>query len=87
MSRSPRYYVGNPSDSDQTLGCAQRELLLIDGLLTSGMGSWADAAEHIGTRTREEVEAHYNEVYVNSEDWPMPVGANFTVFFAPPADR
>ncbi|KAG9006783.1 Transcriptional adapter ada2 [Tulasnella sp. JGI-2019a] len=51
---------------------ADEELLLIDGLLTSGMGSWADAAEHIGTRTREEVEAHYNEVYVNSEDWPMP---------------
>ncbi|KAG8900245.1 Transcriptional adapter ada2 [Tulasnella sp. 403] len=51
---------------------ADEELLLVDGLLASGMGSWADAAEHIGTRTREEVEKHYNEVYVNSEDWPLP---------------
>lgn len=37
------------------------------------MGSWADAADHIGTRTRQEAERHYNEVYVNSPDWPMPV--------------
>ncbi|KAG8956216.1 Transcriptional adapter ada2 [Tulasnella sp. 424] len=36
------------------------------------MGSWADAAEHVGTRTREEAERHYNEVYVDSPDWPMP---------------
>ena len=50
-----------------------RELLLIDGLLASGMGSWADAAEHIGTFTREDAEKHYNEVYVQSPDWPMPV--------------
>lgn len=54
-----------------------RELLLIDGLLTNGMGSWADAAEHVGTRTREEAERHYNEVYVDSADWPMPVGTHF----------
>ncbi|KAG9050219.1 Transcriptional adapter ada2 [Tulasnella sp. UAMH 9824] len=51
---------------------ADEELLLIDGLLANGMGSWADAAEHIGTRTREEAERHYNEVYVTSPDWPMP---------------
>jgi len=47
---------------------------MIDGLLASGMGSWADAADYIGTRTKEECEAHYNEVYVSSPDWPIPVG-------------
>lgn len=47
------------------------------------MGSWADAAEHIGTRTREEVERHYNEVYVDSEDWPIPV--SFSASFCPKA--
>ncbi|KAG8933840.1 Transcriptional adapter ada2 [Tulasnella sp. 418] len=51
---------------------ADEELLLIDGLLASGMGSWADAAEHVGTRTKYEAEKHYNEVYVNSPDWPRP---------------
>ncbi|KIO25320.1 hypothetical protein M407DRAFT_25331 [Tulasnella calospora MUT 4182] len=51
---------------------ADEELLLIDGLLANGMGSWADAAEHIGTRSREESERHYNQVYVTSPDWPMP---------------
>lgn len=50
-----------------------RELLLIDGLLASGMGSWADAAEHVGSRSKEEVEAHYQAIYVASDEWPMPV--------------
>lgn len=30
-------------------------------------------AEHVGTRTMEEVEEHYNSVYVDSPDWPLPV--------------
>lgn len=58
-----------------------RELLLIDGLLANGMGSWADAAEHVGTRSREEAERHYNEVYVTSPDWPMPVSFHVPQLF------
>ena len=30
-------------------------------------------AEHVGTRTKEEVEEHYNSIYVDSPDWPLPV--------------
>lgn len=30
-------------------------------------------AEHVGTRTKEDVEEHYNSVYVDSPDWPLPV--------------
>jgi transcriptional adapter 2-alpha len=29
-------------------------------------------AEHIGTRTKEDVEEHYNSVYVDSRDWLLP---------------
>lgn len=50
-----------------------RELLLVEGLSIQGMGNWEAVAEHIGTRTKEEVEKHYNEVYVNSKSWPLPV--------------
>ncbi|KAJ1889869.1 Transcriptional adapter ada2 [Kickxella alabastrina] len=51
---------------------ADEELLLIDGLRQFGMGNWKDAAEHVGTRTKEECEQHYMDVYVASDSWPLP---------------
>ena len=50
-----------------------RELLLLTGISMNGIGNWKKIAEHVGTRTKEEVEAHYREVYTESEKWPMPV--------------
>lgn len=50
-----------------------RELLLIEGISQEGLGNWQMIAEHIGTRTKEDVEEHYNSVYVDSRDWPLPV--------------
>jgi len=38
-----------------------------------GIGNWKKIAEHVGTRSKEEVEEHYRKVYVESKDWPMPV--------------
>lgn len=52
-----------------------RELLLITGLASHGIGNWKKIAEHVGTRTKEDVEKHYNEVYVESPDWPLPVSS------------
>jgi Myb-like DNA-binding domain len=50
-----------------------RELLLLEGISLQGLGNWQAIAEHVGTRTKEEIEAHYNSVYVDSPDWPLPV--------------
>lgn len=50
-----------------------RELLLLTGISTNGIGNWKKIAEHVGTRSKEEVEEHYRRVYVESKDWPMPV--------------
>jgi transcriptional adapter 2-alpha len=40
--------------------------------MKDGLGNWADAATHIGTRTKEDCERHYLEVYLgvgpNGED-------------------
>ncbi|CAO1622168.1 unnamed protein product [Parajaminaea phylloscopi] len=47
---------------------ADEELLLIDGCQTYGLGNWADIADHIGNRTKEEVEAHYVSVFVEGRD-------------------
>lgn len=52
----------------------RRELLLLKGIATHGFGNWKKIAEHVGTRTKEEVEKHYNQVYVDSKSWPLPVG-------------
>ena len=60
-----------------TLECSLREdfreLLLLTGIVSQGIGNWKKISEHVGTRTKEEVEKHYNEVYVDSMDWPLPV--------------
>lgn len=50
-----------------------RELLLISGLQTSGMGNWLDVAEFVGTRTKEECEKHYNETYLLDRSKPRQV--------------
>ena len=50
-----------------------RELLLVEGIAQQGLGNWQAVAEHVGTRTREEVEEHYNTVYIDSPNWPRPV--------------
>ena len=52
-----------------------RELLLLTGIASHGLGNWKKIAELIGTRTKEEVEEHYDSVYVESPDWPLPVSA------------
>lgn len=53
--------------------CDSRELLLIEGLILNGLGNWAAAAEHTGTRTPEEAQQHYHDVYEESPAWPLPV--------------
>ncbi|KAL9939797.1 hypothetical protein V8E36_001614 [Tilletia maclaganii] len=47
---------------------ADEELLLIDGCQTYGLGNWADIADHIGNRTKEEVERHYLDVFIYGKD-------------------
>lgn len=36
----------------------------MSGLMKDGLGNWAEAAAHIGTRTKEDCERHYLEVYL-----------------------
>ena len=43
---------------------ADEELLLISGLIVHGLGNWIEVASHVGTRTKEECERHYEEVYL-----------------------
>lgn len=46
--------------------------MLLTGIASHGLGNWKKIAELIGTRTKEDVEEHYNSVYVESPDWPFP---------------
>ncbi|ODN97399.1 transcriptional adapter 2-alpha [Cryptococcus wingfieldii CBS 7118] len=47
---------------------ADEELLLISGLIQNGLGNWAEVAQHVGTRTKEECEKHYLEVFLGVGD-------------------
>ncbi|KIY44569.1 SWIRM-domain-containing protein, partial [Fistulina hepatica ATCC 64428] len=58
---------------------ADEELLLLKGIQTHGLGNWKKIAEHVGTRTKEDVEEHYLSVYINSPDFPLPVDTDFYV--------
>lgn len=61
---------------------ADEELLLIQGLETHGLGNWQEVAEHIGTRTKEDCEKHYEKIYLSGggprEFLPTPKRFNIT---------
>ncbi|GAA5988460.1 hypothetical protein JCM5350_005200 [Sporobolomyces pararoseus] len=52
---------------------ADEELLLIEGAEMYGLGNWSDISEHVGGRTKEECKLHYEETYLNSNEWPLPI--------------
>ena len=52
---------------------ADEELLLIEASETAGLGNWADVAEQVTSRSKEELEKHYLECYINSPEYPLPV--------------
>ncbi|KAG0147877.1 hypothetical protein CROQUDRAFT_42225 [Cronartium quercuum f. sp. fusiforme G11] len=52
---------------------ADEELLVIDACQTYGLGNWSDIADHVGNgRTGEDVRKHYVEIYIGSDDYPLP---------------
>ncbi|GAA6005960.1 hypothetical protein JCM10207_007289 [Rhodosporidiobolus poonsookiae] len=51
---------------------ADEELLLIEGAELYGLGNWADIAEHVGGRTKEDCAEHYAKVFLESGEWPLP---------------
>ncbi|CAO3615089.1 unnamed protein product [Cunninghamella blakesleeana] len=52
---------------------ADEELLLIQGAEKNGIGNWQAIADYVGTRSKQECEQHYLEVYVTSPQWPLPL--------------
>ena len=52
---------------------ADEELLLIEASESVGLGNWADVAEQMASRSKEELERHYLECYLNSPAYPLPV--------------
>src|SRR5947207_16023611 len=56
---------------------ADEELLLIEASESAGLGNWADVAEQVTSRSKEELEKHYLDCYINSPDYPLPVLTHF----------
>lgn len=72
--------------SYRSLPVSTRELLLLEGVSLQGLGNWQAIAEHIGTRTKDEVEDHYKSVYINSPSFPLPVCYVFRFLHMNPSD-
>ncbi|KAJ1927308.1 Transcriptional adapter ada2 [Tieghemiomyces parasiticus] len=51
---------------------ADEEMLLLEGIQQFGLGNWMDVAEHVGTKNKEACERHYQQVYLDSPQWPRP---------------
>lgn len=51
---------------------ADEEILLLEGLEMYGLGNWAEVAEHVGTKNKEQCIKHYRSVYLNSPFFPLP---------------
>jgi transcriptional adapter 2-alpha len=47
--------------------------MLLDGLFMHGMGNWLAVAEFMGSRTKQDVRAHYFKYWIESKIWPLPV--------------
>lgn len=51
--------------------------MLLEGAEIYGLGSWADIADHIGGyRNKDEVRAHYQKIYLDSPNFPLPLRAS-----------
>ncbi|CAN6913245.1 unnamed protein product [Brassica oleracea] len=51
---------------------ADDEMLLLEGLEIYGMGNWAEVAEHVGTKRKQQCLDHYRNIYLNSPFFPLP---------------
>ncbi|KAA8537279.1 hypothetical protein F0562_027034 [Nyssa sinensis] len=51
---------------------ADNEILLLEGIEMYGMGNWAEIAEHVGTKSKEQCIEHYMSAYMNSLYFPLP---------------
>ncbi|PIA58225.1 hypothetical protein AQUCO_00500280v1 [Aquilegia coerulea] len=51
---------------------ADEEILLLEGIEMYGMGNWAEVAEHVGTKGKDQCIEHYTEAYIDSPCFPLP---------------
>lgn len=56
---------------------ADEELALLEGCEKFGLGNWEQISEHIGTKTKEECDKHYREVYLANEEQMPPMDMEF----------
>lgn len=52
---------------------ADEELLVLEAVESHGMGNWRDVADQVGSKTVEECETHYRQLYLESDSRPLPV--------------
>ena len=51
---------------------ADEELLLLEAIEVYGLGNWAEAANYVGSKSRQQCEQHYMACYLESRTAPLP---------------
>ncbi|KNZ55282.1 uncharacterized protein VP01_2721g2 [Puccinia sorghi] len=52
----------------------KRRAAAIEACQIYGLGSWSDIVDHVGNgRTNEEAKRQYHDVFIGSNDYPLPV--------------
>ena len=57
---------------------SNEELLLLNGVVNFGIGNWNKIAEWIPNHKPIDIETHYNEIYLKSQNAPLPDEVNPT---------
>eukprot|EP00958_Prasinococcus_capsulatus_P025081 scaffold4100_cov372-Prasinococcus_capsulatus_cf.AAC.6 len=55
---------------------ADEELLLLEAVEMYGLHNWAEVSEHVGTKSKQDCNTHYKEVYLRSKTAPLPDMSN-----------
>ncbi|KAJ5068477.1 transcriptional adapter 2-alpha [Anaeramoeba ignava] len=50
----------------------EEEQLLLEAIQLYGLGNWFEVSRHVGTKTEDECEDHYVQVYIESPVFPLP---------------
>ncbi|XP_077995715.1 transcriptional adapter 2-alpha-like [Glandiceps talaboti] len=52
---------------------AKEEMALLDAVSDCGLGNWGDVANQVQSKSREECEQHYQNVYIRNPKPPLPI--------------
>jgi len=73
LIRSTQLYDMILYQIDKFVYCMFVLLLLVCFNTQTGFGNWTEIADHVGTKTKSKCQQHFENVYIQSKNAPLPV--------------